>query len=152
VPLWNWKSAALSAALRTPLYVVAALNSGFIAAARAGLTDALLRLILSGAAGALTQRVAAMRAGWQSTTLAFAGVLLLMHALEALVHWRAGSAQWTSAFRVSLVFSAVSVLFNLYAMRRGALIAGAAGRPLKDDLRRLPGLIAGFLRNPFSGT
>jgi hypothetical protein len=48
VPLWNWKSAALSAALRTPLYIVAALNSGFIAAARAGLTDALLRLILSG--------------------------------------------------------------------------------------------------------
>jgi hypothetical protein len=45
----------------------------------------------------------------------------------------------------SVVFTTLSTLFNLYAMRRGALLVGGQGRGFGSDLRALPGLIGGFL-------
>jgi hypothetical protein len=36
-------------------------------------------------------------------------------------------------------------LFNLYAMRRGALVVGAEAPSIGADLRRVPRLIAGFI-------
>jgi hypothetical protein len=45
----------------------------------------------------------------------------------------------------SVVFTALSTLFNLYAMRRGALIVGAGRGSLLEDLRRSPALLADFL-------
>ena len=39
----------------------------------------------------------------------------------------------------------VSTLFNLYAMRRGALIVGENQQPFSHDMRRMPRLMGGFL-------
>jgi hypothetical protein len=147
---WNWKSAVLSALLRSPLFVIAALKTGTAAAVAAGLTDAAFRLAMAGIAGAMIQRLAQMSPRWVATTGALVGVPLLAQAAEALVHYEAATADWPDAFRASVLVSVASALFNLYAMRRGALLTGKASSPLADDLRRLPSLVVGFLRQPFA--
>jgi len=43
------------------------------------------------------------------------------------------------------VLTVVSTGFNLFAMRRGTLIVGAAGRTMLDDLKALPRLIVQFV-------
>ena len=64
-------------------------------------------------------------------------------------------AAWQMQFRgtphlriaeiVSLFVSAISALFNWYAMRRGTLLVGGEGGSFGGDLRRLPRLLFGFL-------
>jgi hypothetical protein len=45
---------------------------------------------------------------------------------------------------VSQRFNALTTAFNLFAMRRGALIVGVGQRPLTEDLRRVPILLFDF--------
>jgi hypothetical protein len=44
----------------------------------------------------------------------------------------------------SIGFSVVTTTFNLFAMRRGALIVGPGKQSLASDLRRMPALMLGF--------
>jgi len=44
-----------------------------------------------------------------------------------------------------MCFTAVSTLFNLYAMRRGVLVTGADAPSVRSDLRRVPALICCFV-------
>ena len=44
-----------------------------------------------------------------------------------------------------MAFTVVSTAFNLYAMRRGALVVGADGASLVTDLCRMPRLVLSFL-------
>jgi len=145
---WNWKSACLSALLRSPIFLAAGLQSGVHAAATAGLTDAMFRLVVAGWIGAAIQRLAGVRPLWASTAAVVVGVPLFAHSAEALVHWEAATPHWVDAFRVSVVVSIVSALFNLYAMRRGVLLAGKGAQSLFDDFRQMPTLIVGFLLLP----
>jgi len=146
---WNWKSAVLSVALRSPIFALAALRGGAHAAAIAGIVDAAFRLAMSGAIGALIQRLSLMRPTLPVTIVAALGVPVIAHTIEALVHWRAATLHWPDGLRVSITMSILSTLFNLYAMRHGAMIAGIGSRSLVDDVRRLPALLAGFVRRPF---
>jgi hypothetical protein len=45
---------------------------------------------------------------------------------------------------LSVVLTMVSTSFNLFAMRRGALIVGADSRSLLVDLREVPRLLCAF--------
>jgi hypothetical protein len=45
----------------------------------------------------------------------------------------------------SVAFTALSTLFNLYAMRRGALLVGTGRQSLWEDLRRLPRIVWDFI-------
>jgi hypothetical protein len=45
------------------------------------------------------------------------------------------------------VFAALSALFHLHVMRKGAFLSGQ-GRSLLDDFRRIPRLVAGFVLSP----
>jgi len=65
--------------------------------------------------------------------------------LEYLLHWFRGTPHLRIATIVSLVVSAVSALFNWYAMRRGTLLVGGEGGSFGGDLSRLPRLLLGFL-------
>src|SRR5262249_52906579 len=69
----------------------------------------------------------------------------VFQAIEFFVHWLHGTPHLLPAEIVSLIFAAVSSLFNLYAMRRGALLVGGEGKPFGSDLRRLPKLLMEFL-------
>jgi hypothetical protein len=65
--------------------------------------------------------------------------------LECLLHWFRGTPHLRVAVIASLVVSGISSLFNWYAMRRGALLVGGEGGSFGSDLRRLPGLLVGFV-------
>ncbi len=46
------------------------------------------------------------------------------------------------------IFAALSALFHLYVMRRGAFLTNHDGRSLADDFHRIPRLFAGFVAVP----
>ena len=65
------------------------------------------------------------------------------------MHWAAGTARLGPRIAGSILFSVVSTLFNLHAMRHGALLVGHhRAASLRTDLRRMPALVATFLREP----
>jgi hypothetical protein len=67
------------------------------------------------------------------------------HSLELAVHSLRGTAKLKASIVASVCFTAVSTLLNLYAMRRGTLVTGTGQQSLSSALKRMPGLIAGFL-------
>jgi hypothetical protein len=136
--------------LRSPIFIIAALRSGPHAAIMAGAVDASFRLGMAGVIGACVQHLAQVRPLWLANVSAMGAIPIAAHSIEALVHWEAATPQWRSGFRVSVLVSVITTLFDLYAMRRGALLTGASARPFSEDLRRLPALIVGFVRRPLS--
>jgi hypothetical protein len=56
-----------------------------------------------------------------------------------------GTPNLRTSLIASVSFTVLSTLFNLYAMRRGALLVGAEGGSVGADFRRMPRLITGFL-------
>ena len=143
--LWNWKNAALSIVLRGPIFLVAASRRGLEAALAALFTESFFCALTAGFYGALVQTLKDTEPEWL-TGIFLAGVLpILFQALEYLLHWFRGTPHLRVAEIVSLVVSALSALFNWYAMRRGTLLVGGEGGSLGGDLTRLPRLLLGFL-------
>lgn len=142
---WNWKTALLSTFFRGAIFFVVNLRSGWDAATAALLTEFVYRASTAGFYGAITQSLRRVEPSWKA---ALAGLLLLpvfQHSLEYAVHWLRGTPHVATSVAVSACFTAISTLFNLYAMRRGAMVVDEASPPLSDDLKHMPALMAGFL-------
>lgn len=142
---WNWKSAVLSSGSRGLLFFATNLASGPDAAARAMLTELIYRGTTAGIYGAMTQ---ALSEASPPRLAALAAMVLLpavAHTIEGLVHYAAGTPQLTASLTASVAFTVWSTLFNVFAMRRGALIVGERRDSLGRDLQRLPGLMWAFL-------
>jgi hypothetical protein len=142
---WNYKSALMSSLSRGFLFFVINLTATFDAAVAALLVEFSLRSVTAGFYGALTQafrRVEPERA-------AFVAVMVLLplanHSIEFIVHGLRGTPRLLESVFSSIALTAISTAFNLFAMRRGALIVGAGSQPLRRDLIRMPALIAAFL-------
>src|SRR5262249_33364105 len=143
--LWNWKSAYLSIALRAPIFFVAAIRRGATATLSAVLTECVYCMITAGFYGAVVQNLRNARPAWL-TALFLAFVLpSTFQILEFLLHRARGTPHLRIAEIVSITISAISSLFNWYAMRRGALLVGSEGTTFRSDLRRLPGLLLKFV-------
>jgi len=67
------------------------------------------------------------------------------HTVEFAVHLLRGTAKLGASILASVCFTAVSTLFNPYAMRRGALVTGEGGQSLSTDVKMMPRLIVSFL-------
>jgi hypothetical protein len=67
------------------------------------------------------------------------------HSIELTIHVLRGTPKILTSVVASVCFTAVATLFNLYAMRRGALVVGAGSDSVGGDLKRVPRLIGGFL-------
>lgn len=142
---WNYKSALMSSLSRGFLFFFINLTATFDAAVTALVVEFSLRSVTAGFYGALTQafrRVEPERA-------AFVAVMILLplanHSIEFLVHWLRATPRLYASVCASLGLTAISTAFNLFAMRRGALIVGEGSEPLVRDLVRMPALIAAFL-------
>jgi ABC-type amino acid transport system permease subunit len=142
---WNWKSALLSSLFRAAIFFVANWAAGWRAAFAAMSVELLYRGISAGFFGALTQ--AFRRA--QPTGLAAVATLILVplvsHSLEFTVHLARGTPKLIASMISSVVFTVLSTLFHLYAMRRGVLIVGSEGRSFAADFRAIPRIVGGFL-------
>lgn len=145
---WNWKSALLSSGSRAALFFGANLSAGLDAAVAAMLTELIVRGGTAGFYGALTQAFSRATPRWAGTLAALVVLPVTGHGLELVAHWLRGTENLAASIMVSCLFTVVSTLFNLFAMRRGALIVGEGRASLGQDLRRMPRLIAAFIAEP----
>jgi len=142
---WNWKSAVLSSLFRAAIFFFVNLCAGWPAALAAMNTELVFRSISSGFYGALTESFREAEPPW-AATLAVALILpFANHSLEFLIHWMRGTRKLVPSIIASLSFTALSSVFNFYAMRRGALVVGEGRRSLVHDLRVMPALVLDFL-------
>lgn len=143
--LWNWKSALLSVVLRGPIFFVAGVRQGWEAAFAALFTETIFCALSAGFYGAVVQSLKDAEPQWLTGIFLTLVMPAIFQVLEYLLHWFRGTPHLRIAGMVSLVVSALSALFNWYAMRRGTLLVGRDGGGFGGDLRRLPRLLLGFL-------
>lgn len=141
---WNWKSAVLSSAIRSALFFAANLSAGLNAARAAFVTELVFRCITSGFYGAITQAFRNARPVWAGTAAAMLLPPLITHFIEFAVHRLRGTARLMESIAVSIGFTALSSAFNLFAMRRGALVVDGGCDSIWSNLRRMPSIVVGF--------
>jgi hypothetical protein len=143
---WNWKSALFSPVLRALIFFFANLAAGWRAASAAALVELLYRGPTAGVYGALTQAFRRADPPWAAGLTVMLLLPLLSHSFEAMVHFWRGTPKLGTSIFASICFTALSTLFNLYAMRRGVLITGGEEEgTFFADLRRIPITIALFV-------
>lgn len=142
---WNYKSAIVSSAWRAPMFFLTNLPAGLAAALGAMWAEFLFRFIAAGFYGALTQAFRRVDPPAAATVTVMVLLPLLGHTMEFLVHWARGTPHLGASIAISVMFTALSTTFNLFAMRRGALITGDDSHSLWQDLARMPALMAAFL-------
>jgi hypothetical protein len=141
---WNWKSAVLSSLLRATLFFAANLTAGLPAAFAAMRTELVFRAITSGFYGALTENFREAEPPWAAALTAMILLPIANHSLEFAVHWLRGTRNLATSIGASVILTAFSTLFNLFVMRRGALIVGEGRSSLVSDLAQMPRLIGAF--------
>ncbi len=142
---WNWKAALFSSFFRSIIFLIANLAAGWRAATAAMVAEFLFRAATAGFYGALTQAFCRVEPAWKAGMAAMFFVPLISHSLEFGLHYMRGTPRLFTSIISSMVFTMLSTLFNVYAMRRGALLVCPDARPAVSDLRRIPQLLGGFL-------
>jgi hypothetical protein len=135
---WNWKSALLSSLLRAAIFFFTNLVAGWHAALGAMLAELALRSVTSGFYGAITESFSLARPAWGATAAAMVALPFLAHSVEFVVHWLRGTPKLGLSMGTSVIFTALSTAFNLYAMRRGILVTSGNSKPLRHDVSRIP--------------
>jgi hypothetical protein len=142
---WNWKSAVLSSLFRAGIFFFANLVAGWHAAVGALLAEFGLRAATSGFYGAVTEAFSEARPVWAGMTAAMVLLPLANHSLEFLVHWLRGTPKLGVSITASVIFTALSTSFNVYAMRHGVLTVGSKSKSLREDLGRILPLLGQFI-------
>lgn len=142
---WNWKSALMSSLFRGLIFFCTNLVAGFRAAVGALVAEFVYRALTAGFYGAMTQSFRHARPEWVASLTAMVLLPAVSHVLEFLVHWARGTPRLYRSIVASVIFTIITTLFNLYAMRRGALVVGPRRDSLAQDMRRMPRLIGGFV-------
>ena len=113
------------------------------------LAEFLYRALTAGIYGAMTQAFRQAQPVWAANVAVMILLPLVSHSLELAIHMARGTPRLITSISISAGFTAIATLFNLYAMRRGALVVGEGAGSMGSDLRRVPGLILGFVASPF---
>ena len=142
---WNWKSAVLSSLFRASIFFFANLAAGWHAALGALLAELILRGATSGFYGAITESFSEARPVAAAMMTAMVVLPVANHSLEFLVHWLRGTPKLTASITASVIFTAWSTSFNVYAMRHGVLTVGGKSKSLREDLARALPLLGQFL-------
>jgi hypothetical protein len=144
---WNWKCALMSATARSLVYLVAMTRSGLPGRFAVVLVEIGYVTLTAGVYAGMQQKALALRSRMWGNLLVVLGVPGLAQALDWLAHRVVGAAVPGRATLAVCVFAALSALFHLHVMRKGAFLTGQ-GRSLLDDFRRIPRLVAGFVLKP----
>ncbi|HEV7967198.1 MAG TPA: hypothetical protein VGP19_06505 [Candidatus Acidoferrales bacterium] len=137
IPRWNWKSAVLSSLFRAGIFFFTNLAAGWHAAVGALFAELALRGVTSGFYGAITEMFSEARPVWAAMTAAMVVLPLVNHSLEFLVHWLRGTPKLGFSITSSVVFTALSTSFSVYAMRHGVLTVGGKSQSLREDFGRI---------------
>ncbi len=157
---WNWKSALIGAVLRASFYltVYKASKESWIVTFTAVLLELVFRFITSGISGSLVQSFRRATPAWLATLIITISLPLFSHTIEYITHYSqehffsnvfaaSENNARQKAFAISVLFSVLSALFNLFVMRHGVLLVGAGSetKSLWSDLKRIPLLIGEFV-------
>ena len=142
---WNYKSAVMSSLIRASLFFAMNLSAGLMAAVAAMGVEFFFRFLTAGFYGALTQAFRRVQPERAATIAVMIALPLIGHSLEFGVHWTRGTPRLGESLAASVLLTAVSTAFNLFAMRRGVLIVGEGSRSLVNDLLTMPTVMAAFL-------
>jgi hypothetical protein len=157
---WNWKAALLGAILRAGFYftVYKAAKENLTAALTAAGVELGFRFITSGVSGSLVQSFRRASPAWLATLIVTISLPAFSHTVEYITHYIqevhfAGVLPASEnngrqyAFVISVVFSAFSAMFNLFAMRHGVLLVGAGKetKSLWSDFKKIPALVLEFV-------
>ena len=157
---WNWKAALLGALLRASFYITVykAAKEDWRAAIAAALVEFVVRFVTSGASGALVQSFRRASPAWLATVIVTFSLPIISHTIEFTTHYAqeyyfsailppAENNSRKIAFAVSVLFSVMSAMFNLFLMRNGVLLvgAGAETKSFANDLKSIPRLVVEFV-------
>jgi len=142
---WNWKSAFLSSLFRASIFFFTNLAAGWHAALGALLAELILRGATSGFYGAITESFSEARPVAAAMMTAMVVLPVANHSMEFLVHWLRGTPNLGASITASVIFTALSTSFNVYAMRHGVLTVGGKSKSLREDLARVLPLLGQFL-------
>ena len=145
VVAWSWKSAAISAALRSLIFLITNLRTGHGQAVRAMLVEAAFAIFASGFLGATVQRVRSARPAWLTAVAVWLALPLGMTAAQYGVHRLGGTQHVRAGLIVSFLFAALASGFTWFAMRRGVLLAAQEQSSVAGDARKLPGIVLDFI-------
>jgi hypothetical protein len=145
VKRWNWKSACLSALTRGALILMANLPGGAAGALGAMLAETGYRTLTSGFHGAVNQAFRQVRPIWLTSAVSMFFLPAISDGMEWTMHYARGTQRLGATIAASTIFTSISTLFELFAMRRGVFVIGAAGGSMKQDLKKIPSLIFAFL-------
>jgi hypothetical protein len=149
---WNWKAAALSAASRAPIFLVASYSYGWDRALLAFTVEIAYRATTAGFFAAFTQAIRYRRPTWLAALLITIGVPAVSLSLDYRIHRLMHTPNLGASILVSIMMSVTASLFTWYSMRHGTLLVGEEQDKFLNDLRRLPRLVLGFAAMPFIWT
>jgi len=142
---WNGKAALLSAMFRGVIFLVASIKSHHAGRSSGVLVEALFGALGAGFVGTLTQTLRFAEPQWIAG-LILAGIFpLLFQACDLCFHAALGTHVFHSGMIASAVFTAFAAAFNLYIMRRGAMLVGEEAKPFMQDLSAMPRLVLLFV-------
>ncbi|MEZ5346663.1 MAG: hypothetical protein R2681_14015 [Pyrinomonadaceae bacterium] len=157
---WNWKSAMLGAMLRAFFYfaVYKASKESAIVTITAMLVEFSFRFFTSGISGALVQSFRRATPAWFATLIVTVSLPVFSHTIEYFTHYiqeayfanvfaASENNARQKAFAVSVLFSVLSAMFNIFIMRNGVLLVGAGEETnsFLSDMKRIPRLILEFM-------
>lgn len=156
---WNWKAAVLSSMLRAPIFLAAYLfqKQGVADAVSVTIALAVFRVIFGGVNGAIIQAYRNVKPAWHAVLTVPVVLAAFSHVIEFAVltvyDSMTGTQGKTKAIAISVIVSIISAVFNLFAMRRGALIVrDESMQSFWRDIIRMPWLIFEFISFPLVWT
>lgn len=156
---WNWKAAVLSSLLRAPIFFFAYLfkKEGLKLAIGAAVAQSVFRFIFGGINGAIIQSFSKVEPAWHAVLTVPIVLAAFSHLVEFGVQTvydnQTGVNGKGKAIAISVLVSAISAVFNLFAMRRGALLVrDESQQSIWRDLSRMPWLAFEFISFPLIWT
>ena len=158
---WNWKSALLAAIVRSSFYftVYQASRQSLIVTLTAVGIELSFRFLTTGVAGAVVQSFRRATPEWAATVVISISLPTITHLIEFFTHYvqekyyadifpASTNSARQKTFAISVLFSVVSAMFNLYLMRRGVLLVGAGEetQTLRNDFKKIPFMISEFIK------
>lgn len=147
---WNWKAATLSGIMRGSIYFFTHISLGWRAAVSAMSLEFFFRMFNSGATASIGQAFRSAQPKWLATAIVMFMFPAYGHLMEYFLHTLNGDKNVNKSIIFSIAFSMLSAIFNLFAMRRGALLVkDAEQQSFWKDIKKMPRIYAEFFSYPF---
>ncbi len=142
---WNGKAALLSAMFRGVIFLVASIKSHHAGRSSGMMAEALFGALGAGFFGTLTQSLRFAEPQWVAGLLLAVILPALFQIADFFFHAALGTQVFHAGMISSAVFTAFAAAFNLYIMRRGAMLVGEEGRSFWQDMSVMPRLVVLFV-------